>query len=457
VVVEVARGRSPAQILGGYSVTATNATYHAWPALRWIVYHVAALDLSLWILPFAALIVLGASARHLDRELRVFVAAAVALTAWLVLEVGIFASTWSQRIEERNLFYLAPLFLLALLAWIERGQPRPPRATVAAAGVAAALPGVIPFTQLLNINAESDTPFLQPWWYLGDRVVGQANVALVAVAAAALLAAAFLWLTPRYAGLLPVLVAAGFLVTWLPLELWTHSFPRLSAYAYETGITRERSWIDRTVGSNADVTLVWTGDNPYRGWENEFWNRSIRRVYDLGPSPLLAGAESQLHAAAGLLLDDRNRPVRVQYVLADPAAEIRGTQIASDEAKRMVLYRVDGPLRTLSSVRGWYADTWTAPHFVWQRARCEPGTLQVRLRSDRNLFPGIVQRIAVSGTTDRRVILLPTTKTETVSLPLRPTGGTCTIRFAVTPARKPAADPRTLGVHVDFFRYAAGA
>src|SRR5205085_9396174 len=123
----------------------------------------------------------------LDRALRVFSAAAAALTIWLVLEVGIFASTWSQRVEERNLFYLAPLFLVALFAWIERGQPKPPRAAVAAAGVAAALPGTIPFLQLMNINAQSDTPFLYPWWYLGDGAVGRANVALVAVAVAAAL------------------------------------------------------------------------------------------------------------------------------------------------------------------------------------------------------------------------------------------------------------------------------
>jgi hypothetical protein len=55
---------------------------------------------------------------------------------------------------------------------------------------------------------------------------------------------------------------------------------------YSTGITAPRAWIDRAVGRNADVTLVYTGDNPYRGWENEFWNRSVRHVYDLGaPAP----------------------------------------------------------------------------------------------------------------------------------------------------------------------------
>src|SRR4029077_7266492 len=188
------------------SVTTTGASYQVWPALRWILYHVAALDLSLFVLPFAALIVLVANARHLDGALRAFCAAAATLTLWLTIEVGVFASHWSQRIEERNLFYVAPLFLSALFAWLERGQPRPARAVVAAAGVAAALPGAIPFLGLMNINAQSDTPVIQPWWYLGDRVAGLDNVALLAVLASVALAAAFLWLPRRFAPVLPAVV-----------------------------------------------------------------------------------------------------------------------------------------------------------------------------------------------------------------------------------------------------------
>ena len=104
-----------------------------------MLYHVAELDLYLGIVPFAALVLLTFVGRSLDRPLRVFLAAALPLTAWLLLEVGAFASALSPRIQERNLFYVAPLFLIALLAWIERGMPRPPRAAAIAAVLAAAL------------------------------------------------------------------------------------------------------------------------------------------------------------------------------------------------------------------------------------------------------------------------------------------------------------------------------
>ena len=240
----------PPQILGGYSVTTTGASYQVWPALRWILYHVAALDLSLFVLPFAAMIVLVANARHLDGALRAFSAAAATLTVWLTIEVGVFASHLSQRIEERNLFYLAPLFLIALLAWIERGQPRPPRAAVAAAGLAAALPGAIPFVRLMNINAQSDTPFLQPWWYLGDRVAGRGECRRSSPSSRRSR-------SPHCSSgcrgamrrSLPALVALGFFLTWLPLQLWTHSFPR----------PRQRGVLDRHHGEEGAGSTTRSG------------------------------------------------------------------------------------------------------------------------------------------------------------------------------------------------------
>jgi len=452
VAVQLARGQSPSEILGGYSVT-TGAGYDPWDALRWVLYHAAALDLSLFVLPFAAFLVLVASARHLDRPLRVFCAAAVSLVVLLTIEVGIFASEWALRIEERNLFYVAPLFLVALLAWIERGQPRPSRAIVAAAVAAAALPAALPFTSLMNINSQSDTPFLQPWWYLGDRLAGRDNVALVVALVALALAAAFLWLPARYAPALPALVAAGFLVTWLPLQLWIHSFARLSTAAYLTGIGEPRSWVDRAVPADADVTLVHTGDNPYRGWENEFWNRSVRRVYDYAAPPLMAGVgEEQLTVehATGRFLDPAGRPVRVQYVLADRNLQIAGTRVAVDAGRGMAVYHVDGVLRTEASVDGWYDDTWTGASFSWRRRDCTPGELRLPIRTS----AGVAQRVAVTGDVAKPfAVTFPSESSRTVVVPVRPVQGVCTVRFAVSPPRTPPADPRTLGVLVGGFDY----
>jgi hypothetical protein len=147
LVYEVARGRSPLDALGAYR-SATNSEYSVGTVFRWFVYHVGELDLYVGVVPFAALLYLA-----FTRERRTpFVAAALPLAFWLVLEVAAFASTQSQRIEERNMFFVAPLFFVALCIWIERALPRP-RAAAASALVAAARVGVVPYTGLLNGNA----------------------------------------------------------------------------------------------------------------------------------------------------------------------------------------------------------------------------------------------------------------------------------------------------------------
>jgi hypothetical protein len=464
-VVEFARGLSPTHVFGNYS-KASNGGYHLWPVLRWLVFHVAELDLSLWILPFAALIVLVANARHLDRRLRVFAAGTASLSVWLVLEVAAFASQYSHRIEERNLFYLAPLLLIALLAWIERGQPRPPRAAIIAAGLAAALPGTIPFLSLLNITAQSDTLGLQPWWYLGDGWAGRNSVALVAVLLSLALGAAFLWLTPRYAPVLPALVALGFLLTWLPLELWTHSFPRLASSAYHqgVGVNMQKSWIDAAAGRDAHVGVLWTGGNELAVWENEFWNRSVDRVYELhaampGDMPAIAVTVDR---ATGVLHDAHGRPIDDAYVLSPATVELVGKKVASDPAKQLVLFRVRRPARITTQITGLYQEPvspWSSGHVTWRRLQCSGGALSVQLRSDNQLFD-IVQTLSIGGTTSARTLRFPPGAARSLTIPLSPRRHVCEVDFAISPTRRPAdypklrnSDTRSLGLHFDSIAY----
>ncbi len=462
VVVEVARGRSPAAILGNYSVT-SNGGYRPWPAIEWIVLHVAELDLAVFVLPFAAFIVLVANARHLDRRLRVYSAATVSLSLWLVLEVGLFASRYSQRVEERNLFYLMPLLVIALLAWIERGQPLPPRASVAAAGVSAALPGAIPFAHLFNITAQSDTIGLQPWWFLGNTWTGRHGVGVVVVALAIGLAACFLWLPRRYAAALPVLVAGGFLLTWLPVELWTHSFPRLASSAYAQGSgKKDKSWIDDAVGRNAKVGVIFAGGNNLAVLENEFWNRSVDRVYGLGARLPGDMPEIQTHVdqATGELSGITER-----YVLAPTSVQVLGDRVAADPAKQLVLYRVVRPVRVTTRVVGLYPTTpgvesWSRGHVSWIRSQCTGGTLSVKVSSDANLFAGKTSTLSISGTTASHTLpIAPTTVDRPITLKLVPQSGLCRVDFAITPTLVPAHvlkgnhDTRRLGLHFTPFVY----
>ena len=283
--------------------------------------------------------------------------------------------------------------------------------------------------------------------------------------ACAALGAAFLWLPRRYAPALPMLVALGFLVTWLPLELWQHSFPRLADSAYAQGVGTSRSWIDRAVGRDAHVAVLWPGGNELAVWENEFWNRSVDRVYELGaklPGDMPATTTS-VDRATGVL-----RGVDARYVLAPTSVQLVGTRIAGDPAKQLVLYRVAQPVRIATRVVGLYPTTpgteaWSRARVHWIRSDCSGGTLAVKVSSDAQLFRGAPQTLTIAGTTPARTLrIAPTTEDRPLVLPLTPSDGICRVDFTVSPTRVPAhyprlrsSDPRALGLHFTRFVYSA--
>jgi hypothetical protein len=455
LAVQLGRGASPLGVFGAYSV-AGSSHYGVASVSRWFLYHVAELDLSLGVLPFAALVVLVAVSRRLDRGARVFAAAAVSLSFWLVLEVATFASEQSLRVEERNMFYLAPLFLIALLVWIERGLPRP-RAAAAAVLVAAALPGALPYASLIGLPAVSDSPALLPLWSISDawfNVSELPGVVVLCCVAAGLL---FLFVSRRVAlVLLPVLLLVYFGVSMKPIE---GKYRTASIGALFAGITApQRDWIDRAVGHDAHVVALWTGaTDPHAIWDNEFFSRSVGVVYDIGP-PLPGGMpETKLHVdpATGLM-SAHGRPVRTPYALTDGSVAVAGVIVAADEHKGMLLYRVDGPLRQTTRVKGLYAqDTWSGPHVTYTRYGCGGGSLTVTLQSDAALF---TRPQTVVGRGARTVaVRVPPTEPRTLRVPL---GADCTARFTVTPTAIPAVvtqganpDPRVLGIHFSAFEY----
>jgi glycosyltransferase involved in cell wall biosynthesis len=458
LAVQLARGKSPYGVLGQYGATG-HAHYHANDVLRWLLYHVAELDLYLGVIPFAALLLLLAIARSLDRPLRVFVAAAVPLTFWLALEVAAFASVLSLRVEERNLFYVAPLFLIALLAWIERGLPRATSAVAICAVIAAALPGALPYHKLIATSAESDTLALLPLWWLQEGITSISTIPVIVVAAAALLGVAFLTLPSRYAYALPVIVLAWFVFTTERVEFFDHGFAKASVGALFQGqTTKHRDWVDRAVGRNADVAFLYSGIEPTQQpltlWENEFFNRSIGPVYDLRGRSMGGLPETKVERRAGVLTLADGHAVSHRYVLTDTPVPLVGTPVARDVVRGMVLLRTGGPLR-LYRVTGLYPrDTWSGRRVVFTEPRCDGGSVTVGLASDPNLF----HRPQTVTAGSARVTFAPAEAARlTVPLHRRP-DGTCRVVFRVSPTAVPAhvvpgsRDTRVLGAHFTSFR-----
>jgi hypothetical protein len=458
--VQAARGRSPFDLLGSYSVTG-DADYRADQVLKWLLYHVSELDLYLGVLPFAALLLLVALGRSLDRPLRVLLAATLPLAGWLLLEVAAFASALSPRVQERNLFYVAPLFFVALLAWIGRGMPRPPRAAAIAVVVAAALPGALPYHKLIDTSAESDTLALLPLWWLQETVVGLNTIAVVVVTAAALLGIVFLTISPRYALVLPALVLLWFAFATERIERFDHGFPKASVGALYQGITASsRDWIDQTVGSDADVAFLYSGADPTQQpltlWENEFYNRSVGRVYDLRQQSMGDLPETKVDERAdGVLVGPDGEPVRSRYVLSDDTIPLAGELIGRDDVRGMLLRRTNGVLAVASRLSGMFPDGWSRPSVTYTRLRCRGGSVTAVVASDAKLFTR-PQTVRAAG----RSVTFSPGEVGRVTVPLRPRGDVCRVTFTVSPTAIPAvangaADGRRLGARFAEFEYRA--
>ena len=165
LMATVARGASVGSGLGAYEA-AIGAEYDVRDAVRWVVFHFGELALTSGVVPMMALLVLlaVAASRHggLSASRRSFVAVAVPSVVWLVVQVGIVASQFAGRVQERNMFHVVPLLLLALVVWLDCGLPRPRRAVVVATGLVAAAVVAVPYVELLNPALVNDTFGLVP-------------------------------------------------------------------------------------------------------------------------------------------------------------------------------------------------------------------------------------------------------------------------------------------------------
>jgi Dolichyl-phosphate-mannose-protein mannosyltransferase len=461
VAATVARGRSPLSLLGAYRA-ATSSGYTLGNVLHYLLWHAAELDLAAGVLPVAALLAIWLAPRTTTPAARAYVAASLPLVVFFLVEVAAFASTESLRIEERNDFYLLPLFLVALVAVAADGVvPRTRRAVLAAAAIAGVLPVAVPFAKFVNPSAVSDTFGLLPWWWVQDQGIHFGPLRLVALALGLAAAALFVFLPRRFALGLSVLAAVYFVGSSIVVENGRHGIHQAAIGSLFAGIrVLHPDWIDRAVGRDADVAFVWHYTGETRPlWNNEFFNRSVGDVYTVdGPDPADGGLpETPVRERPdGTLVTGTGRPPHVGYAVS--YTDIAGRAVVRDRKLGLALYRVDGPLVVLTRVSGLYAnDTWAGRRVSYRRLRCSGGRLAVRLGTDEHLFDTAQLVTATSGgrVVEQRIV---PGEQPTLEVPLRPDARhTCTVTFTMAVLRVPARvqpasdDTRPLGAH--FFAF----
>jgi hypothetical protein len=463
-IYEVARGRPLKAVLGSSAgVTGQNRPFL--PTLRWTVHHFGELDLYLGVIPFVAMVImvaLGLRPRETSRELRAFAAASAALVVVFVLTAAFYAvSVQGQRIEERYMFHIAPLFFVALLAWIERGLPRPLGLTGIAVALGAGLAALVPYDRLLTSDVAHDAFALVPLYTqeLNGRIspasVG-AFVGVFAIAGASLAAA----VSPRRAWVLvaAVLVYYG----WVDVRPVHRVIVQASHDSIGAGITVRKDWVDRHVGGDAQVALVTYGRSsaalPY--FENEFFNRSVRKLFALsGPYDSLPRTDVA-PTSTGLLRDAAGKRVNARYVLADYQERPVGRLIARDPGTGMGLYATTPPVRLQSRIDGIYLDRWSGPEALYTRWSCHGGTLRAHVLSDPVLYHRGVQTLtALLGDRVLGTKTVPTTRPATFTVSLPSGIPVCSVKYRITPNAVPAqvfpnnGDTRTLGIRFLRFDY----
>jgi hypothetical protein len=330
-----------------------------------------------WLVVPGALIVLARPKPGVERA---FAAFTVAFAAGLFVEAVLYATNADRapggRFQERYLFTLIPLLLLAFGLSLGRGG----RVRGAVAVIAAALVAVsarFPLAGWVDDHGRQDSPMLMGVYRLSEGV-GYANASLLVAAAVAGLAGAAMLVAyrPRFA--LPAVAAMGVLLALVGSGAWSLD-SRYAQRARETYFPADARWIDSAgVG---EVTLVNTaGSRRELPLEQMFWNRSIDQLVRLrgadGPDKFSA-PRAVVRRDGALLVE--GRPLRRALLLNEYAvtAELSGAESVATNGL-FELWRPVGTPRMRMLAGGRFFDGWLANSGfvrVWGSA----GTLKLRL------------------------------------------------------------------------------
>ena len=307
------------------------------------------------------------------RELHAFACLASITIAAVALEVTIFDLRFGEgSVRDRYLFYVAPLVLLGFLcALVDDRWPRwslvLPTALVTAGFALDHLPAYGFF------HADSPVAALHDWLRESMQSLNGARVFLAGATVLATLAFVLLAAVVPRRYLAPALAALTLVV--LPLE---------TAYAFKKLLGPQRhvrpagdastqggvfDWVDRTVGTEAGVTIVPYASLPGEYWASvadwwdlEFWNRSVVRSahfpgqYEFTPSTF---------PKVFLTFDPRTGAASespTPYVaLSDKETRFRISGRVVSNNRGTLLIEAEQPWRSDWLTFGLYDDGWTKP------------------------------------------------------------------------------------------------
>ena len=379
----------------------------------YVVYHAADLVLLTGAFPVCALVLLLVAAlrrRERSPAVRAYVAVAASLTAWLVLEVGVFAAHHVGQLAERDLLGAAPVLFVGFALWLSRGAERPRWLTYGTALAALALVLTLPVKTFVTPAALPDAFTLIPLWL--HISAGSRGAVLFLAAAAGLVLFAVL---PRSAiAVLPLALFVFLAGTSVSASRYVARQAELQQRHFLGGDNR---WIDDT--APGDVVYVDAAEPEWNCvWETLFWNRRITEVATL-PRTVLNGPLP--HRAARLGDDGVLRGVGgvPDYAVISTDATLAGDRLRFEAQegtvqKGLQLWRIERPLRLLTLRTGFTPnDTVYQGHARLVVYACTGGTLTFTLLVK---SPGVVELDVNRKLHQRRSFPAPATWSGTIDV-----------------------------------------
>ena len=376
---QLRHGGPVTKVLGAYQA-AGEAGYSFGPAARFVLYHLGDVVLICGVVPFFALVLLAVGAfRGVERDVpvRALVMTTLSLTAWMSLEVGVFASRAIGHLAERNLFPLVPLLLLALVVWLRRNAPVPLAAAAAAAALAVALLVLVPFETLTTIAATPSSFTQIPLLDLTPRV----NLDLAIPLVAAVLLALCVVVSRRLLAVgVPLLLLALGIAASVSASRFIVSQSKI---VRDLTLGPDRTWIDDH--ANGSVTFLFAGDlNWETPWQARFWNKRLDHAGGFLGTVIPGGlpAPSIGPNGDGTLVNDRTGvPIGGDYLVTSRFFSVAGDNI-EQPVQDVVLWRTDQPIR----LRSWlqfvaYDGSVPSGKARFFRYACEGGALTFTLMS----------------------------------------------------------------------------
>jgi hypothetical protein len=417
-------------VLGSYAAAA-ESEYAPGDSASFVAYHLADVLLLSGFFPVCGVALLAWEAlrgRETSPPVRAYVATAVSLTVWLVVEVGVFASENVNHLAERDLLGVAPVLFVGFAVWLARGAPRPRVATAVVALVALGVLLALPLRRFVVEAAIPDAFGVVPLIWLREHTA-VATFELVVWLVAALAAVVFVLVPKRLVLALPVVAAAALAFASVAA---TREVAQRASFDQENYLGGERGWVDRVAGE--PVAYLYYGERYWNGvWQQLFWNRRIRQVYapeGIPPPPGLPLTVVRGEPDGRLLRPD-GTPIPERLLVASSRNRLRGEPVAEIQQRfleepGLTLWRLDPPARLDTVLTGLRPEGDMHGPAVMRVWDCRAGRL------DLTLLPKLSRRVElrVNGRTER---VLTLAGEPFVNATLFPPAGARTCTFEVVP------------------------